>query len=76
MGYAAYFTDKGRKVEKIDNCIFLTDTVKFLISIAWEGKLLSHKQFEDMALKLDEVGRMLGGWRKSLDNPEKKNRTL
>jgi hypothetical protein len=29
-----------------------------------------------VAVKLEEIGKMLGGWRKSLDNPEKKNRTL
>ncbi|MBP9711915.1 MAG: four helix bundle protein [Candidatus Pacebacteria bacterium] len=44
--------------------------------MAWEGKLISNKQYETVALKLEEVGKMLGGWRKSLDNPEKKNRTL
>jgi len=76
LGYTAYFTERARKAVKITECIFLTDILKFLISIAWEAKLLSHKQFEEIALKLDDIGKMLGGWKKSLDNPEKKNRTL
>lgn len=76
LSYAAYFTEKEKKLEKIIKCIFIVDTLKFLISIAWEGKLISNKQYEAIAVKLEEIGKMLGGWKKSLDNPEKKNRAL
>jgi len=76
LSYIAYFTGKEQKAEKIAECILIADTLKFLLSVAWEGKLISNKQCEDMALKLEEIGKMLGGWRKSLENPEKKNRTL
>jgi hypothetical protein len=74
--YTAYFTSRERKAEKLDACILLLDTLKFLISVAWEGKIISNKQCEDVAVKLNEIGKMLGGWRKSLDNPERKNRAL
>lgn len=74
--YLAYFTEKERKGQKILDCIFNLDTLKFLVQIAWEAKLISIKQYEEIAIKLDEVGKMLGGWRKSLENPEKKNRTM
>jgi len=76
LSYIAYFSEKERKAGKITECILITDTLKFLISIAWEGKVISNKQCEDVAIKLEEIGKMLGGWRKSMDNPEKKNRTL
>jgi len=76
LAYAAYFTAKEKKVEKISQCIFLLDTLRFIVSVAWEGKLLSEKQFEEVALKLEEIGKMLGGWKNSLENPEKKNRTF
>ena len=74
--YLAYFTEKENKSQKIIECILILDTLKFLVQLAWEAKLISHKQYEEVALKLDEVGRMLGGWKKSLENPEKKNRDL
>lgn len=61
-------------MEKIAECILNLDTLKFLVSVAWEGKLISNKQYEDVALKLEEVGKMFGGWKKNLNNPEKKNR--
>jgi hypothetical protein len=74
--YIAYFTEKEKKAEKIAECILATDLLKFLIATAWEGKLISDKQCEDVALKLEEIGKMLGGWKRSLTNPEKKNRTV
>lgn len=74
LSYVAYFAEKEKRVEKVTKCILILDTLKFLISVAWEGKLISNKQYETIALKLDEVGKMFGGWKKNLDNPERKNR--
>lgn len=76
LSYIAYFTKKIGKAEAISECIFVLDIIKFLISVSWEGKLLSNKQYEVFALRLDEVGKMLGGWRKSLENLQKKNRPV
>jgi len=76
LSYTAYFSKRANKSEKITDCIFVSDTLKFLISVAWEGKLISNNQYEEIALKLDEAGKMFGGWKKSLENQEKKNRTL
>lgn len=74
ISYAAYFAEKDKKAEKISECIFVLDTLKFLLSIAWEAKTISNKQYEELSLKLEESGKMLGGWKKSFANPEKKNR--
>ena len=76
LSYKAYFTKKENKSEKISDCIFFADTLKYLISVAWEGHLISNNQYEEVALKLNEAGRMLGGWKNSLNNPKKKNRTF
>ena len=75
LAYIAYFTEKEKKAEKITDCVLVLDTLKFLISVAWEGKLISNKQCEDVALKLEEVGKMFGGWKKNLNNPERKTAT-
>lgn len=75
LSYIAYFSEKDDKQARVSECILGLDKLKFLISIAWEAKLVSGRHYEAIALKLDEVGKMLGGWRKSLDSPEKKNRT-
>ena len=74
--YIAYFTPKEIKAEKVNGCIQTLDILKYFISVTWEGKVLSNKQFETIAQKLDEAGRRFGGWENSLKNPDKKNRTL
>lgn len=74
--YIAYFTARERKPERVSECMLTLDTLKFLISVAWEGKLVSSGQFKVVAEKLDETGKMFGGWKKSLENPERKNRAL
>ena len=76
LSYFTYFTEKEKKMEKVSECILVLNTLKFLVSIAWEGKLISNKHYEDVGLKLDEVSKMFGGWKKNLNNPEKKNRNL
>ena len=74
LSYITYFTEKERKEEKVSECILVLDTLKFLVSVAWEGKLITNSHCQDVALKLEEVGKMFGGWKKNLANPEKKNR--
>ena len=76
LSYIAYFSKKENKVEKIAECIFLLDTLKFIVSVAWDARLFSNKQYEEIALKLEEIGRMMWGWKNGLENPEKKNRTF
>ena len=71
--YTAYFIEKDKKSEKISQCIFTLDILKFLISVSWDAKFISHKHYEDIAVKLDEVGKMFWGWKKSLDNKVMKN---
>lgn len=69
--YTTYFSEKDKKAEKISKCIITLDTLKFFISVAWEAKFISHKQYEEIAIKLNEVGKMFWGWKKSLDNIRK-----
>jgi hypothetical protein len=76
LAYVAYFTQKEKKEEKVAACILELDALKFLIAIAWEGKLISNTHCEQIAVKLEEIGKMLGGWKKSFDNLQKKNRSV
>lgn len=71
LSYTAYFSEKGTKAEKISKCILILDTLKFFIYVAWEAKFTSHKQYEDIAVTLGEIGKMFWGWKKSLDNIKK-----
>lgn len=78
LARVAYFISKEdttNKIGKISDCIFLLDSLKFLIATAWEAKILSNRHYEEVSAKLEEVGKMLWGWQENLKNPGKKNRT-
>lgn len=75
LSYTTYFTQKENKLNKIYECVFLLDTVKYLLSVTWEGKFISDKQFEIISIKLKEIGKMFGGWEKSLELSAIKNRS-
>lgn len=73
LTHTTYFSEKEKKTERLSECILSLDTLKFLITVAWEAKFISHKQYEETATRLDEVGKMLGGWKKSLVETNTKN---
>jgi len=74
LAYRTYFTARENKVKMINQCILDLDAIKFLVHTAWEGKLITHNQYSQIGEKLLEIGRMFGGWRRDIENPEKKNR--
>ena len=76
ISYTTYFNQKEEKSNNLSICISKLDVLKYLVSIMWEAKLISHKQYENIAIRLDEIGKMFWGWKKSLDHPQKKNRTF
>jgi hypothetical protein len=76
LTYLTYFTSKEKKAEKILECVLILDALKFLITLTWEAKLISNRHMEENIKKLNEIGRMFGGWKNSLNNSEKKNRAL
>ncbi len=67
ISYRAYFTEKEKKLEYIIKCILILDILKFLLHVAWEGKFISHAHYGTLGEKLDEIGKMFGGWKKGLE---------
>ena len=43
------------------------DLLKFFLQISWQIESLGDKKYIRLSEKLDEVGRMLGGWIRSLN---------
>ncbi len=70
--YKAYFSSKELKEKYIVEAIATLDILKFLLQIAWEGKSLGfgNKNFEKISLELNEIGKILGGWKKGLSKRE------
>ena len=66
ISYEAYFSPKEIKRKKVIECILILDKLKFIVLISWEAKFISNKQYEEISMKLEEIGKMLGGWRNKL----------
>ncbi len=39
------------------------DLLKFFMQVAWEIKCLNHKQYAALSVSLNEIGKMIGGWK-------------
>ena len=58
----ASFLDITKKLPFIVFAIKKTDLMKVLLMVLWETKSLDTKKYIALSLKIDEVGKMLGGW--------------
>ena len=62
---ASYFY-KAQKIPYVQKAVMKLDLLKFFLQIAWEIKALDNKKFILLSEKLNEVGKMLGGWLRQL----------
>jgi len=56
-----------RKQMQLSVAITKLDNLKFFLQLAWENKCLANAPYADLSSQLDEIGRMLGGWKKGLE---------
>ena len=59
---AASFLSPQEKLPYIRLAIRKLDALKILLMILWEAKSLDNKKYNALSVKLDEIGRNLGGW--------------
>ncbi|MBU0670954.1 MAG: four helix bundle protein [Patescibacteria group bacterium] len=53
---------KSEKLSYVRRAIQKVDALKILLMVLWESKSLDNKKYIALSEKIDEVGRMLGGW--------------
>jgi len=66
MTVYASFLSKTEKLPYVKVAIRKLDTLKVMIQIVWEIKALDKKKFITISEKLNETGKMLGGWHNNL----------
>jgi hypothetical protein len=66
MVSAAVFLPKTEKLPYLRIAIRKIDTVKLLLLVLWESKSLDTKKYVALSGRMDEVGKMLGGWQGQL----------
>lgn len=59
---AASFLSREEKHPYVRLAIRKSDALKILLMVLWETKSLDDKKYIALSVKLDEVGRNLGGW--------------
>ena len=65
---AMFAHDAFEKLSLVSHAIGKNDLIKFFLQIAWEEKVCDHKKYEELIVLLDEIGRMLGGWKRHLQD--------
>jgi DNA-binding transcriptional regulator/RsmH inhibitor MraZ len=55
------------KLQTLSKTILKLDALKFFLMISWEVKLLDNKKYIILSEHLQELGRMIGGWKKGLE---------
>ena len=58
----ACFLSKEEKLPYVKVAIRKTDTLKVLLMVLWETKSIDNKKYIALSMKMEEVGKMLGGW--------------
>ncbi|MFA6006326.1 MAG: four helix bundle protein [Candidatus Paceibacterota bacterium] len=62
----AAYADTTHKLPLLEEAIDAVDCLRFFLQLAWETKTISHKHLAIIGEGIEEVGRMIGGWRKGL----------
>lgn len=62
----AEYSDKTEKIIALKNASFKLDTLKFFLQVSWEIKSLDNRKYVALSEKLNEIGKMLGGWIKAI----------
>ena len=58
----ASFLSKEEKMPWVRLAIRKADTARLLLMVLWETKSLDDKKYIALSVKMDEIGKMLGGW--------------
>ena len=66
--FIAGYLSKEQKIPILEKSRNKLDLLKFFFQISWEIKILDDKKYIALSEKLNETGRMLGGWIRGLQN--------
>ncbi|MBU3901275.1 four helix bundle protein [Patescibacteria group bacterium] len=66
LTFTASYLSPEQKIILLTKASSRLDVLKFFVQLAWESKLMPTEKYLELSKKLEEIGRMLGGWRKGL----------
>ena len=75
----ASFLPRYDKLPHVNIAIRKIDVLRILLMILWETKSLDNKKYIALSAKIDEIGKMIGGWSGQLikqNSPNKKGENV
>ena len=66
LTFVSIYLAQEQKILMLSRTIAKLDNLKFFMQLAWESKLIPTEKYANLSKELEEIGRMLGGWRKGL----------
>lgn len=68
LTFTAAYLPPEQKIILLGKTISRLDILKFFAQLAWENKLIPTGKYAELSKRLEEIGRMLGGWKKGLES--------
>ncbi len=66
LTFTSAYLQPEQKIIVLARAISKLDMLKFFVQLAWEIRLIPNEKFAELIKRLEEIGRMLGGWKKGL----------
>ena len=72
--FLASYAPKETKIPLLERAISRVDLLKLLLQLAWDIRSLDNAKYTHLGESLSEAGRMLGGWKKGLENKNSRSK--
>ncbi len=66
--YLSSYTPPEQKLPLLAKAVTRVDILKFFLQIAWENKLMTTVHYSALLANIEEVGKMLWGWKKGIES--------
>lgn len=66
--FKTIYLSNTEKYHQLISAIVKLDGLKLFLQLAWENKCIPTQKYSELSEQLNEIGRMLGGWKKGLEN--------
>lgn len=64
--FTATYQSVDEKLFTLERALSVIDTLKFLLKISWDLRILDDKKYAALSEGLHEIGRQTGGWKRGL----------
>ncbi|MCC7469526.1 MAG: four helix bundle protein [Bacteroidetes bacterium] len=65
--FSSLYLPKEHKLQRLNIASTRLDSLKFFLQISWENKCISNDKYMNLAEQLEEIGKMIGGWKRGLE---------